>query len=81
MKNPVDLENQKGLDKYKWDSYEPNYSCPVKKTRWGVMTQHVVEALEGFVNLGNSHPMVQESEQEFHPDYYKDVQELIESYG
>jgi hypothetical protein len=28
--------------------------------------------------------MVQESEdqeQEFHPDYYKDVQELIESYG
>ena len=64
MKNPVDLENSKGLDRYKWDSYEPNYSCPVKKTRWGVMTQHVVEALEGFVNLGNSHPLVQESESE-----------------
>lgn len=36
MKNPTDVENQQGLDKYKWDANEPNYSCPVK--RWGVMS-------------------------------------------
>ena len=61
MKNPTDLENQKGLDKYKFDIYEPNYSCPVKKSRWGVMSEHVLEAIEGFVSLGNVHPQVNES--------------------
>lgn len=47
------------------------------------MSEHFTNALDGFVNLKGYHPLVQESEldQEFHPDYYKDVKELIEGYG
>jgi hypothetical protein len=58
MSNPMDMENQKGLDKYKYDNYQPNYSCPVKKTRWGVMSEHVIDAFAGLIKLSNIHPQV-----------------------
>lgn len=60
MMNPTDIENLQGLDKYKYDIYEPNYSCPVKKSRWGVMSQNLISTLqESFTKLENIHPVVE----------------------
>ena len=59
MENPFNPENEEGLDRYKFDPYVPNYSCPISKSKWGD------------VNFKTRH--LEESSEEFHPDYYKDI--------